>query len=781
MAGNARGIRAGKAYVELGVTDRMTKGLRTAQARLRAFGSAVQSTGAGMATAGAAIVAPLLGAAKLYASMGDNLQKMSKRTGFTTEALSELGHVADIGGTSIDALESGLRRMQRTVYDAGRGLSTASDALADLGLQYKDLKGMAPEDQFTLLADRLSQIEDETTRAGVAMSIFGRNGTALFPMIEGGAASIAALRKEARELGLVISTEDAAAAAEFTDAMARMISTIKRAVFAIGGALAPTLQTTADSIRDWTARATRWIAANGDAIVSAFKLAAAVTATGVAMMVLGRIITSTSVVLGAFTTVLRVASAAPAHLTMAISGITNALRAFSLGIATAGTAALIWVAAIAAGVAIGVGFLALMKKATSYTAKLASVEKTRLMAADKQRSKDQEHMATLQRLSTQTRLTYKQQREANSIIGTLTQRYGDLGLSIDATTGKLTGMAAAQAKVNAEMRKAAKADLEREIAERKANIAELDKEKGSVMSGFELAANPFTGQGDKIAAAKVKALIAKKDIQYKGWRAAVHRLNALNAGDQDALTGEGPAGDDATAPGMTKPENTTEARWIRRVAQLKLSLIDDEHKRALAKIKERRDFEMAAARKAGATREALFNIDMAHSLEVEAENTRAKKAAADAKKIADEATAAAKKIADEKDDQKKKDIAATDADRKRTVEDLRLETTLDGPELARAKLALERKRAIADADPGTDLDQIGREFDLRKKLLDASFTNNMAAPATRGTFNARAIQSLQNNTSIPMRTAKAAEATAKAADKIARNTEPLRDGAASFA
>jgi len=46
--------------------------------------------------------------------------------------------------------------MQRSIYDAGRGLSTQTDALADLGLTFKDLDGLSPEAQFKLLLNRMA-------------------------------------------------------------------------------------------------------------------------------------------------------------------------------------------------------------------------------------------------------------------------------------------------------------------------------------------------------------------------------------------------------------------------------------------------------------------------------------------------------------------------------------------------------------------------------------------------------------------------------------------------
>ncbi len=60
---NTRGIKAGRAYVELGVGDKLTAGLKRAQKRLRVFGAGVMNIGTKLAGLGAAMTAPLLGAA----------------------------------------------------------------------------------------------------------------------------------------------------------------------------------------------------------------------------------------------------------------------------------------------------------------------------------------------------------------------------------------------------------------------------------------------------------------------------------------------------------------------------------------------------------------------------------------------------------------------------------------------------------------------------------------------------------------------------------------------
>ena len=58
------------------------------------------------------MLAPLLGAAKLFASTGDQLDKMRARTGFSAQALSELGFAAEQGGASIDQLDRSLAAIE---------------------------------------------------------------------------------------------------------------------------------------------------------------------------------------------------------------------------------------------------------------------------------------------------------------------------------------------------------------------------------------------------------------------------------------------------------------------------------------------------------------------------------------------------------------------------------------------------------------------------------------------------------------------------------------------
>lgn len=89
----------------------------------------------------------------------------------------------------------------------------------------------------------------------------------------------------------------------------------------------------------------------------------------------------------------------------------------------------------------------------------------------------EKYMKRLEELSKKESLSNTEKREAASLIARLTKRYGDLGISIDATTGKLTGLDAAQRKFimkNAEMKeKQAQLELKASAGEASAAIENL--------------------------------------------------------------------------------------------------------------------------------------------------------------------------------------------------------------------------------------------------------------------------------------------------------------------
>ena len=207
----------------------------------KTLGAATKAAGLFVLALGAAAVGASVLAVKHYAEAGEQVHKMSLRTGFAAETLSELNHAAQLSGTSLDQFDGIVKKMARSIYDADRGLKETQDAFSDIGVNIKDLEALSPEDKFLKIASALADVEDHTKKVALAQILFGRQGVALLPMLERGAAGLAEMRQEARDLGIVMSQEDAEAAAEFNDNMTRLNARITSVKFAIARALIPVL------------------------------------------------------------------------------------------------------------------------------------------------------------------------------------------------------------------------------------------------------------------------------------------------------------------------------------------------------------------------------------------------------------------------------------------------------------------------------------------------------------------------------------------------------------
>ena len=141
---------------------------------------------------------------------------MALRTGFSTETLSELRVAADLSGTSLKSMETGVRKMQRTISEAGEGVALATDALDKLGVTTDDLAGKSPEEQFELLTNALAGLTDQNEKVAVAMDVFGKSGVDLLPMLASGKEGLDAMKQKAHDLGLVMDQEAAEKAAKLT-------------------------------------------------------------------------------------------------------------------------------------------------------------------------------------------------------------------------------------------------------------------------------------------------------------------------------------------------------------------------------------------------------------------------------------------------------------------------------------------------------------------------------------------------------------------------------------
>src|SRR4051812_29392064 len=214
---SARDIKAGSAYVVIGAIDKTAAVLKRVAAKFKSVGDAINSIGIKTLAAGGTLTAPFIAATKIFADMGDEINKASQRTGIAVEELSALKYAADQSGSSLGDLEVSLKKMSVLITNAREGQKQAIETLSKLGLTFDDLKDRTPDVQFKVIADNLAKVTGATTKASLAIDVFGKSGTQLLPLLADGEKGLQSREDRASDLGLIFSQEDANAATKFGD------------------------------------------------------------------------------------------------------------------------------------------------------------------------------------------------------------------------------------------------------------------------------------------------------------------------------------------------------------------------------------------------------------------------------------------------------------------------------------------------------------------------------------------------------------------------------------
>lgn len=251
------------------------------------FATASKAMGAAMTAVGGTITAFVGKSVYDFAQLGDELDKMAGRTGFSTNALGELKYAAEQSGATLGDIEKASKRLSTTIYEAGQGTATYTEALGALGLQYSDLSGLSPEQQFLTVAYALADVQDASVKAALAQQVFGRAGTQLFPMLAQGRAGLEALRAEAVRLGLSLDGEATTAAVEFGDRMQDAGLALRSLSLEVAQVLLPELTALAIWVKEAAISFREWRQEHPELVANLTKVAAA---AGAIMVALGPIL-----------------------------------------------------------------------------------------------------------------------------------------------------------------------------------------------------------------------------------------------------------------------------------------------------------------------------------------------------------------------------------------------------------------------------------------------------------------------------------------------------------
>ena len=131
MAGASGNVKAGKAFVEIMLDQtKLERGLRSAQAKLKNFGSSLTTVGKGMVTAATLAAAPFAFAAKTFADFDDQMRMVKAVTGAMEKEFQRLTEVAE--------------KLGRETSFTAKQVADGMTAMGRMGFNSKEIENAIP-------------------------------------------------------------------------------------------------------------------------------------------------------------------------------------------------------------------------------------------------------------------------------------------------------------------------------------------------------------------------------------------------------------------------------------------------------------------------------------------------------------------------------------------------------------------------------------------------------------------------------------------------------------
>lgn len=182
--------------------------------------------------------------------------KFASMVGLSTGNWQEYAGAATMAGMEADELASLMLTLQERAVNAARGKKGDIEMLKLMGISAKNAKGELKNADTLLLelADRVKKMREAGEMgkaAGIMNQLGGEEGARLLDLLKNGREGLLAMRKEARELGLVLSDETLESALEYGSAINRAKATFRGLGLTLGTAFLLPLTKLLDKFQAW--------------------------------------------------------------------------------------------------------------------------------------------------------------------------------------------------------------------------------------------------------------------------------------------------------------------------------------------------------------------------------------------------------------------------------------------------------------------------------------------------------------------------------------------------
>jgi hypothetical protein len=170
--------------------------------------------------------AALLGGLAAFTARAVDATRETVRTASTVGMLvgefQRWKYVANLSDVSAETFTHSLMVLQRNLFAASEGSKEALKSFTDLGFSQQELKNTDVSTVIERAAEKFAALQSPIEKVALAQKVFGRSGTQLMPLLEGGAEKIRELSSEFQAFGGPTSKSYLDATEKVEDSMKRI-------------------------------------------------------------------------------------------------------------------------------------------------------------------------------------------------------------------------------------------------------------------------------------------------------------------------------------------------------------------------------------------------------------------------------------------------------------------------------------------------------------------------------------------------------------------------------
>jgi len=250
---------------------------KVGQAMNRALGAGLRKTMdltkkvmIGMAIAIAAVAAAVVklrNGAKTYILQID---KMTKVTGMSTEEFTKFAYAAEQEHASLETIAKVLPVLSKYMAYAQQGMETYKREFDKMGIKVVDAKGKLKSTYQVLLemSDFMGKKgSNDTEKLAILMTLLGRRGAEIKPLLMMGSKWFKKMGKEAEYLGIVLDEKTTKAIKKADDSLTMLKKAFLGVGIAIIKAIEPNIERAQDALLKYVINARKWIDAHREDII----------------------------------------------------------------------------------------------------------------------------------------------------------------------------------------------------------------------------------------------------------------------------------------------------------------------------------------------------------------------------------------------------------------------------------------------------------------------------------------------------------------------------------